>query len=129
MITIKEILVKHEDLKAKWLRLNEDNIYTRIWLRDSIIDLIVEKKSIMLEERLKLKVEKWIERVKLKNKLDDKGKKVHTEWTADAVIDEMYYEKDISQERINLEIELLQEKKKIIQEYINLWKKIVFKNW
>ena len=125
---LQSLLDKHEALKAKWLALNEQDLMDWIVLCDNMIDLYIEKKSEYQEERQKLKVEIGKKKIELKEAKNKDGKKKHTESTADAVIDELYYEKNIEQDTRKLEIDLLQEKKNIIMEYINLGKKVVFKD-
>jgi len=123
---VQAIIDRHEAIKLKWMRLNEQDLMDWINIWDNIIDLMVEKESWYNIERQELKVEKGKKKIELKDKKED-GKKVHTESTADAILDELFYERDKLQDVLRLEIKLLNEKKIIINEYIQMWKKVLFK--
>lgn len=127
-MTIEEIKQKHEELKKKALALNETDLFDWLELWDNIIDIYINKKSEYQEKKINLKIEKWKRKIELKSQKDNKWNKIHTEKTSDALIDEEFQEKDIKQAILENEIALLNETKNIINEYILLWKKIVFRD-
>jgi hypothetical protein len=63
--------------------LNNDDLFNWVMLQDEMISLSSNLKSEYNENEIRLKVEKGKRMIELKTLLDDNGKKVHTESTAD----------------------------------------------
>ena len=63
--------------------LNNDDLFNWVMLQDEMISLSSNLKSEYNENEIRLKVEKGKRMIELKTLLDDNGKKLHTESTAD----------------------------------------------
>ena len=60
--------------------------------------------------------------IELKAELDENNKKKHTESTAEAVIRQEFYQQDLDLSVLKTKIELLQNRTAVINEYINIVK-------
>ena len=60
--------------------------------------------------------------IELKSQLDDKGKKVFTESTAEATIAQLFFDKNKELATMKLQTELLLNKTTVLNEYINIVK-------
>ena len=119
---IQHLLDTHEEYKRKWLQQNEEGLFNRIVLWEAMLDAITEYKSKYQEDKQQLEIEKGIRRIALKTEIDDKGKKIHTESTCDANINQEFYNKDQDLQATKLVVEQLENKTQVISEYINIVK-------
>ncbi|HCB51685.1 TPA: hypothetical protein DEP21_03880 [Patescibacteria group bacterium] len=92
-----------------------------------MLDTTTTLRSEYQEEKQQLDVDKGLMVIDLKSQLDDKGKKIHTESTCDATINQKFFDKNKELQAIKLKTELLQNKTTVIGEYINIVKKILAK--
>ena len=60
--------------------------------------------------------------IELKSELDDNNKKKYTESTAEAVIRQEFFQQDLDLSVLKTKIELLQNRTAVINEYINIVK-------
>lgn len=119
---IQSLIDKHEILKLKWLQLGEQDLFDRVALREEMADCITELRSQYQEQKQQNEVEKGKKMIELKSELDDNGKKKHTESTAEAVIRQEFMQKDMALSVLKTQTELLQNKTWVINEYINIVK-------
>lgn len=119
---IQSLIDRHEILKLKGLQLGEQDLFDRVALREEIADCITELRSQYQEQKQQNEVEKGKRMIELKAELDDNGKKRYTESTAEAVIRQEFMEKDIALSVLKTQTELLQNKTWVINEYINIVK-------
>ena len=121
-MNIQPLLDRHEAFKKKWLQNNESTLFDWVMLWEEILDARTILKSEYQEERQQLEIEKGIKKIELKSEVDEKWKKIHTEATSDAIIDQKFNEKDQFISLKKLQIESLENKVAVISEYINLVK-------
>lgn len=119
---IEHLMARHEAFKQKWLMLNNDDLFNWVMLQDEMISLSSNLKSEYNENEINLKVEKGKRMIELKAQLDQNGKKVYTESTADGTLRAEFLEKDIQQNTLKTSYELLFQKAQLITEYINIIK-------
>lgn len=122
---IDKLLVEHENLKQKWLRLNIDDLFTWNTILEAMLDKKTELTSEYLEEKNKLENEKNIKRILYKDQKDDKWKKLHTENTIDSMINIDFWEQDRDMLLMKARIDMLNNKIQVIPEYINIVKKVL----
>lgn len=116
------LIDQHNDFKKKWLQLNEQDLFDWIMLLESMFDMTTRLRSKYQEYKQQLDVEIGLRMIALKSEIDDKGKKIHTESTAEANINQEFFTQRSDLAAIKLETELLQNKTSVIQEYINIVK-------
>ena len=121
-MNLQDLLDRHNIFKAKWLQLNEQDLFDWIVLLEEFLDARVEYRSTYSEDKQQLEVEKGMKRIALKSQLDAKGKKIHTEWTADAIINELFYDKDKLLAATKLSADLVDNKCQVIEQYVNIVK-------
>lgn len=119
---ITQLIARHEAFKQKWLMLNNDDLFNWVMLQDEMISLSSNLKSEYNENEIRLKVEKGKRMIELKTLLDDNGKKLHTESTADWTLRAEFLDKDIQQNALKTSYELLYQTAQLITEYINIIK-------
>lgn len=122
---IDKLLVEHENLKQKWLRLNIDDLFTWNTILEAMLDKKTELTSEYLEEKNKLENEKNIKRILYKDQKDDKWKKLHTENTIDSMINIDFWQQDKDMLLMKARIDMLNNKIQVIPEYINIVKKVL----
>ena len=119
---IDSLLQRHEVLKLKWLQLGEQDLFDRVALWEEVADCITELRSQYQEQKMQNEVEKGKRMIELKSELDENWKKKHTESTAEAVIRQEFMQKDMVLSVLKTQTELLQNKTWVINEYINIVK-------
>ena len=119
---IQSLIDKHEILKLKGLQLGEQDLFDRVALREEMADCITELRSQYQEQKQQNEVEKGKRMIELKAELDDNSKKKYTESTAEAVIRQEFMQKDMVLSVLKTQTELLQNKTWVINEYINIVK-------
>lgn len=119
---VDEMIAKHESFKAKWLMLNDEDMFNRVALWEAMKDKITELKSLYYEEKQENDKQKWIRLIELKSMLNEQWKKVHTDSTADATIKQEFQQRDNEISIHKLQAELLQNKADAVLEYINIVK-------
>lgn len=119
---IQSLIDRHEILKLKGLQLGEQDLFDRVALREEMADCITELRSQYQEQKQQNEVEKGKRMIKLKAELDDNSKKKYTESTAEAVIRQEFMQKDMALSVLKTQTELLQNKTWVINEYINIVK-------
>lgn len=127
---IEKLFKKHEDLKLKWLRLTEDDLFNWVILWESILDENTNCKSKYQEEKQQNDVEEWLRFIELQNEkieiVDKKGevtqKNRYTIDSAKAVLWQLFFEQRHNLQASKLIAELLQNKATVIWEYINIVK-------
>jgi hypothetical protein len=100
---IKEMLEKYEAFKNKGLALNEQDMLDWLQLQDTMEDKIIELKSKYLEEKIIFDRDTGLKLIEFKELKGEDGKKIYTEATAKAKIDDEFMEKEIEliQKRID----------------------------
>ena len=116
------LIARHEAFKKKGLKLNDQDMFDRIKLWEEMKDKITELKSVYYEEKQENDVNKWMRLVELKAMLDENNKKKYTDATADAVIRQEFRQRENEISIHKLQAELLQNKADTVQEYINIVK-------
>lgn len=119
---IQSLIDRHEVLKIKGLQLGEQDLFDRVALREEMADCITELRSQYQEQKQQNEVEKGKRMIELKAELDDNSKKKYTESTAEAVIRQEFMQKDMVLSVLKTQTELLQNKTWVINEYINIVK-------
>ena len=113
---IDSLLQRHEILKLKWLQLWEQDLFNWVMLWEEMADCITELRSTYQEQK------QANDTIELKAELDDNNKKKYTESTAEAVIRQEFYQQDLDLSVLKTKIELLQNRTAVINEYINIVK-------
>jgi len=126
---MQELLKKHEDFKKRGLKLTADDLFQRNMVLEALLDLRVEKRSQLLEEKNKLDNEKAIKRLIYKDQKSEDGKKLHTEGTIDAMLSSDFFSQDREYLLLKGEIEMLENKIAVIPEYIQLAKRFLPSNF
>jgi len=121
-MNLQELLDKYEAFKLKWLQLNEQDMFDRLALQDSMEDMVVNLRSSYAEEQLVFDRDYWLRLVELKWVKDLDGKKRYTDATAKAICDNEFFEKELDLIVKKATYENLQNKAKKIVEYINIVK-------
>lgn len=119
---IKEMLEKYEAFKNKGLALNEQDMLDWLHLQDTMEDKIIELKSKYLEEKIIFDRDTWLKLIEFKELKGEDWKKIYTEATAKAKIDDEFMEKEIELISIKATYENLMNKASKIIEYINIIK-------
>ena len=119
---IDALLERHEILKLKWLQLWEQDLFNWVMLWEEMADCITELRSQLQEQKQQNEVEKGKKMIELKAELDENWKKKYTESTAEAVIRQEFYQQDLDLSVLKTKIELLQNRTAVINEYINIVK-------
>ena len=119
---VDEMIAKHESFKAKWLMLNDEDMFNRVALWEAMKDKITELKSLYYEEKQENDKQKWIRLIELKSMLDDKWKKIHTDSTADANIKKEFQQRDNEISISKLQAKQLFAKSSKVEQYINIVK-------
>ena len=119
---IDKLLKKHESLKWKWLLLWEQDLFNRVVLREEMADEITMLRSSYQEQKQQNDTKKGQRMIELKAELDENWKKKHTESTAEAVIRQEFYSQDLELAVLKTKSELLQNRTAVINEYINIVK-------
>lgn len=119
---IDTLLERHEILKLKWLQLWEQDLFNWVVLWEEMADCITELRSQLQEQKQQNEVEKGKKMIELKAELDENWKKKYTESTAEAVIRQEFYQQDLDLSVLKTKIELLQNRTAVINEYINIVK-------
>lgn len=119
---IDTLLERHEILKLKWLQLWEQDLFNWVMLWEEMADCITELRSQLQEQKQQNEVEKGKKMIELKAELDENWKKKYTESTAEAVIRQEFYQQDLDLSVLKTKIELLQNRTAVINEYINIVK-------
>ncbi|MDO4714606.1 MAG: hypothetical protein Q4B28_08500 [bacterium] len=119
---ITHLLERHEIFKLKGLQLNESDLFNWIALWEEMADAITQLRSQYQETKQENDKQKGLRMIELKADLDEKGKKKYTESTAEAVVRQEFYQKDLDLSVLKTQSELLQNKTGVINEYINIVK-------
>jgi len=118
------LLEKHETLKQKWLELlTLEDLYEWLDLKEKLLAMQIEMRSEYLETKLVNDRDKWLKMIELKTEVDELWKKIHTDKTADAVINQEFFQKDLDLIVLSNTANLLKSKSDSVVEYINLVKK------
>ena len=118
------LLEKHEALKQKWLELlTLEDLYEWLDLKEKLLAMQIEMRSEYLETKLVNDKDKWLRMIELKTMVDEIWKKVHTDTTASAVINQEFFQKDLDLIVLSNTANLLKSKSDSVVEYINLVKK------
>ena len=80
-------------------------------------------RSEYLETKLVNDRDKWLKMIELKTEVDELGKKIYTDTTASAVINQEFFQKDLDLIVLSNTANLLKSKSDSVVEYINLVKK------
>ena len=126
---IQEIIDKYESFKKKWLKLNEQDMFDRLELQDTIQDQVIEFKSEYLEEKLEFDRDYWLRLIELKEIKDADWKKKYTDTTAKAVVDDEFFQRELDLITKKATYEMLMNKANNIVEYINVIKLSVKKDF
>lgn len=119
---IDKLLKKHESLKWKWLLLWEQDLFDWVMLWEEMADEITMLRSSYQEQKQNNDTKKWQRMIELKSELDENWKKRYTESTAEAVIRQEFYSQDLELAVLKTKSELLQNRTAVINEYINIVK-------
>ena len=119
---IDALLQRHEILKLKWLQLWEQDLFNWVMLWEEMADCITELRSTYQEQKQANDTKKGQRMIELKLELDERGKKKYTESTAEAVIRQEFFQQDLDLSALKIKTELLQNKTGVINEYINIVK-------
>ena len=119
---IDALLERHEILKLKWLQLWEQDLFNWVMLWEEMADCITELRSSYQEQKQQNDTKKGQRMIELKLELDEQGKKKYTESTAEAVIRQEFFQQDLDLSALKIKTELLQNKTGVINEYINIVK-------
>lgn len=119
---IDALLERHEILKLKWLQLWEQDLFNWVMLWEEMADCITELRSTCQEQKQSNDTKKGQRMIELKLELDEQGKKKYTESTAEAVIRQEFFQQDLDLSALKIKTELLQNKTGVINEYINIVK-------
>ena len=119
---IDALLERHEILKLKWLQLWEQDLFNWVMLWEEMADCITELRSSYQEQKQSNDTKKGQRMIELKLELDEQGKKKYTESTAEAVIRQEFFQQDLDLSALKIKTELLQNKTAVINEYINIVK-------
>lgn len=119
---IDALLQRHEILKLKWLQLWEQDLFNWVMLWEEMADCITELRSSYQEQKQSNDNKKGQRMIELKLELDEQGKKKYTESTAEAVIRQEFFQQDLDLSALKIKTELLQNKTGVINEYINIVK-------
>ena len=121
-MNIQEIIDKYESFKKKWLKLNEQDMFDRLELQDTIQDKVIEIKSKYLEDKLVFDRDYWLRLIELKDQKDKDWKKIFTDTTAKAFVDNEFYERELALITAKATYENLMNKANNVIEYINVIK-------
>lgn len=121
-MTIQEILEKYEWFKAKWLKLNDQDMFDRLQLQDLIQDKIIEIKSKYIEDKTIFDRDYGLRLIELKDLKDNQWKKLFTDSTAKAKADVEFFDKEVALITAKATYEMLMNKANNIIEYINIVK-------
>ena len=121
-MNLQEIIDKYESFKLKWLKLNEQDMFDRLELQDIIQDKVIEIKSKYLEDKLVFDRDYWLRIVELKDIKDQQWKKLYTDTTAKAVVDNEFFERELALIAAKATYENLMNKANNVVEYINVIK-------
>lgn len=120
---IQNLLDNHEKFKLKWLQdLTIEDLFEWVKLKEDMVTKLTEMSSYYMETKLELDKKKWEKMIFLKWELDENGKKRYTDTTAQAIINDEFYQDDINQLTLKATIDLLKGKVQNIIEYVNLVK-------
>lgn len=120
---IDNLLDTHEKFKLKWLQdLTIEDLFEWVKLKEDMVTKLTEMSSYYMETKLELDKKKWEKMIFLKWELDENGKKRYTDTTAQAIINDEFYQEDIDQLTLKASIDLLKGKVQNIIEYVNLVK-------
>lgn len=119
---IEQMVEEHEKYKLKWYKLNDEDIRNRTALQERMLDKSLELKSLYMEEKNQCDTDKGIRLLELKAILDENGKKKYTDSTADGVIKQEFKQRETDISIHKLQGELLFQKARAIERYVNLIK-------
>jgi len=119
---IQEIIDKYEAFKEKGLKINEEDMFERLKLQDTIQDQVIEFKSEYLEEKLVFDRDYWLKLIELKEMKDKYWKKVYTDTTAKAFVDNEFFQRELELITKKATYEMLTNKANSITEYVNVIK-------
>ena len=123
VFNIDNLLDNHEKFKLKWLQdLTIEDLFEWVKLKEDMVTKLTEMSSYYMETKLELDKKKWEKMIFLKWELDENGKKRYTDTTAQAIINDEFYQDDINQLTLKASIDLLKGKVQNIIEYVNLVK-------
>ena len=121
-MNVQEIIDKYESFKLKWLKLNEQDMFERLELQDVIQDKVIEMKSKYLEDKLIFDRDYWLRLIELKDKKDKDWKKIFTDTTAKAFVDNEFFDRELALIAAKATYENLMNKANNVVEYINVIK-------
>lgn len=121
-MTIQEIIDKYESFKLKWLKMNEQDMFHRLELQDVIQDKVIEVKSKYLEDKLVFDRDYWLRLIELKDQKDKDWKKIFTDTTAKAFVDNEFFDRELALITAKATYENLMNKANNVVEYINVIK-------
>lgn len=119
---INQMIVKHETYKMKWMQLNEDDLFDWLVLSEDMECKAIELMSLYEEEKAENDVLKWERLIELKWQLDGNWKKIHTDSTADAHIKKEFKQRDNEISISKLQAKQLFAKSSKVEQYINIVK-------
>ena len=119
---ISKLIQRYEAFKKKWLKLNEQDMFDRVSLKDEIVDNVIELKSKYLESKSVFDRDYWLRLVELKDQKGEDWKKLYTDTTAKAICDDQLHDREIELIHQKKQYELLLNKAENVIEYINVVK-------
>lgn len=131
MENIKSLLEWYEKIKLKWFKVQENDILNLIYIWDKFEDIKWEIESEYSENNLELDNKKASKSILLKQKsykdsLSWKMKN-YTDNLIKDIIKEEFYNEDLDLLRKKATIKMLWSKIKTVEQYVQFFKKIVFK--
>lgn len=118
----QELIDKHEQYKAKFNDLTIEDCFNWTNLKEQMIDMAITMDSEISKYKIDLENRKGKRMWELKALVDDKWKKIHTESTAQWIINTEFRKEDELLVDFKTVMKMVSEKAKIIIEYTN-WAK------
>ena len=120
---MQEIIKEYEEIKQKWYKMSKEDLRRLCEIWEIVWDRRIQLNSEYLENKNSLENAKALDSIYLKEKTDDKGKKLYSDVIVKKMIDTKYQNEDLNQIKDKAFLEMIDNKIKVIPEYINLVKK------
>lgn len=120
---IDKLTEKHENLKAKWLRLTIDDLFSWNSLLEEMLDLRTSLSSQYIENKNSLWNKKSVRWAILRSEVNEAGKKKHTESWIEDIIKIEFENEDRELSILKTTIEMLGNKIQCVPEYLQLAKR------
>lgn len=127
-MTMQELLTKFEEIKKKWLAINENDLLDLINIKDSLMSLYIEYSSARQENKLDNDIKKWDYYAEVYSTVDDKGKKVYTADLANLEVSKRFLELDKQDIKAKETIEIIRSKCDTIEHYIVTLRRFIVKD-